>query len=86
MTWYNHCHPIITNPSKSAKDEDIDLKLSWYDHMDHLRSNSWPILTRFNLTSFVLTFHDHGDTIKSNLFNYIHYYIKTENVTNNYAI
>ena len=27
MTYHDHGHPIITNPYKSAKNEDINLKI-----------------------------------------------------------
>ena len=66
MTYHDHGHPIKTNPYKSAKNEDIDLKLSRYDHMCLLRSFRRPTLTWSDLTSFVMTYHYHGHPIKTN--------------------
>ena len=48
--WLYLDHPIITNPYKSAKNEDTELKLSRYDHMYHLTSLKRPTLTWSNLT------------------------------------
>ena len=66
MTYHEHGHPIKTNPYKSAKNEDIDLELSRYGHMCPLRSIRTPTLNWSDLTSFVMTYHDHGHPIKIN--------------------
>ena len=60
MTYQVHGHPIIINPYKLAKNEDNDMKLSGYDHRGHFRSHKRPTLSWSNLTSLVLTYHDHG--------------------------
>ena len=51
MTYNDHGHPIITNPYKSAKNKDTDMKLSGCDHRGHLTSLKRPTLTWSNLTS-----------------------------------
>ena len=66
MTYHDHGHQIKTNPYKSAKNEDMDMKLSRYDHMCLLRLLTRPTLNWSNLTSFVMTYHDHGHPIKTN--------------------
>ena len=45
MTYHDHGHPIKTNIYKSAKNCDIGLKLSEYDHMGYLISLMRPNLT-----------------------------------------
>ena len=68
MTYHDHGHPIKTNPYKAAKNEDIGLKLSRYDHMCPLRSHRGPrpTITWSDLTSFVIIYHDHGHPIEIN--------------------
>ena len=56
MTYRDHGHPIVTNPYKSSKNSDIDLRLLGYDHMDNLRSLRRPTLTN----------HDHAHPIETN--------------------
>ena len=68
MTYQDHCQPIKTNTSKSAKNYDIGLKISEYDDMGCLKSLRRPTLTWSSLTSFVLTYHDHGYPIKRNTY------------------
>ena len=70
MTYHDHGHPIKTNSYKSTTNWDIELKLSEYDLMGYLISLRRPTFTWSNLTSFVMTYHDHGhpiltDTYKS---------------------
>ena len=48
---------------KPAKNYYIDLKHSEYDHMGYLISLRRPTLTCFILTSFVMTYQDHGQPI-----------------------
>ena len=67
MTYHDHGHPIKTDTYKSAKNYDIGLKLSEYDHMGYLISLRRPTLTWSNLTSFIMTYHDNGHPIKTNL-------------------
>ena len=66
MTYHDHSHPIETNPYKLAKNQDIGLKLSEYDHMGYLISLRRPTLTWSNLTSFVMTYLDHSHPIETN--------------------
>ena len=66
MTYLNHGHPITTNPYKSAKNEDKDLKISGYNHMGNLTSIRKPTLAWFSLTSLSHTYHDHGHQILTN--------------------
>ena len=51
MTYHDHGHPIITNPYKSAKNEDSDMKLSGCDQRGHIRLLKRPNLTWSNLTT-----------------------------------
>ena len=50
---------------QTAITDPIDLKLSGYDHMGHLRSLRRPTLTWSNLTSFVMTYLDHSHPIET---------------------
>ena len=68
MTYHDHSHPIETNIYESVKNLDIRLKLSEYDHMVYLISLRRPTLTWSNLTSFSMTYHDHGHPIKTNTY------------------
>ena len=45
MTYHDHSNPIKTNIYKPAKNLDIGLKLSEYDHMGYLISFRRPTLT-----------------------------------------
>ena len=69
MTYHDHGHPIKTNYYNSAKNLDIGLKLSEYDHMGDLISLRKPTLTWSNLTSFVMTYLDHSHPIETNTYN-----------------
>ena len=67
MTYHDHSHPMKTNTYKSAKNLNIGLKISEYDHMGYLISLRRPtLLTWSNFTSFVMTYHDLGHLIKTN--------------------
>ena len=48
MTYHDHGQPIITNPDKSVKNEDNDIKLSNVVTLDHLRDI--PLSGQPNLT------------------------------------
>ena len=66
MTYHDPSHPIETNPYELAKNEDIGLKLSEYDHMGYLILLRRPTLIWSNLTSFVMTYLDHSHPIETN--------------------